>query len=126
MKTDFKVGQKVWDAVEYPNQFGIVISTNSEYSDGYPIEVLFANIREYYDSNGSVAEGKIPTLKPYPYTVEFKEKKVELVVGRYYYFWDDSKAVAIYDRFKQMQGNTYLPDYATFGFDNISETPPFK
>ena len=124
MKTEFKVGQKVWDAVNFPNEEGVV--DNIDKSQNYPVEVnIGANIK-VYTSDGRLYTHSIPTLKPYPYTVEFKEKKFDPVVGQYYYFWDNGKDGAVYHRFKQMQGAMFLPDDVSFGFDNISETPPFK
>ena len=126
MKTEFKVGQKVWDEIHFPGEEGVIQSIEGNEEIGIELYVSFPSEDVEYSVNGAYIIDQTPTLKPYPYTLEFKEKKFEPVVGRYYYFWDDSKAVAIYDRFKQMQGNTYLPEYATFGFENISETPPFK
>jgi hypothetical protein len=68
----------------------------------------------------------IQTIKPYPYTVEFKEKKFEPVEGNYYYFWDNNTETAIYSKYL---GKCLSDRYHTDGFgvfDNVSETPPFK
>jgi len=122
MKTEFKVGQKVWDAVNFPNEDGTV----NNFVENTFIAVHFQSGRKHYYLDGRMEYHSIQTLKPYQYTVEFKEKKLEPVVGQYYYFWDNGKDGAVYHRFKQMQGSSFLPDDVSFGFDNISETPPFK
>jgi hypothetical protein len=121
MKTEFKVGQKVWDAVNFPNEEGVV-----DEIDESIVFVYIKNGRYGYDYDGLFISGQIPSLKPYPYTVEFKEKKSEPVVGQYYYFWDNGDESAIWAKFSGIIKGEFTPLGYGSAFHNISETPPFK
>jgi len=65
MKTIFKVGQKVYDQVHYPDYEGKVFKV---YDDS--ILVLFDGVENYYSLDGRSGDS-LPTLSTKPYRVEF-------------------------------------------------------
>lgn len=65
MKTVFKVGQKVYDQVHYPDYEGKVIKV---YEDS--ILVIFEGVENYYSLDGRSGDS-LPTLSTKPYKVEF-------------------------------------------------------
>jgi hypothetical protein len=112
METKFTVGQRVWDAVIFPNEEGMIIKIQN---DGlYSIVVKFNERIECYTKDGSINVTSLPTLNPRPYTIEFKEIKIQPIEGKYYFFWNNGTESAIYQKY--VLGIIY---------DNISETPPF-
>jgi hypothetical protein len=125
MKTEFKTGQKVWDEVNFPNKEGLV-----EKLDESLIYVRFNGHIYCYGLNGVYANNALPTLKSYPYTVEFKEKKFEPVVGQYYYFWDNGDLEREYVTYGKLTGifikNEYPYCTDSDNFENISENNPLK
>jgi hypothetical protein len=73
--TKFKVGDVVYDSVNYPNQKGIVNEISLFYGELYPIHVNFNNnSHNWYTINGCLSHNgtSISTLSFTPYEVEFK------------------------------------------------------
>lgn len=66
METIFKVGQKVYDQVHYPDYEGKVIKI---YEDS--ILVIFEGVENYYSLDGRSGDS-LPTLSTKPYKVEFQ------------------------------------------------------
>jgi hypothetical protein len=73
MQTKFKVGDEVWDSVNYPNKKGIICIIDED--EHYPIQVNFNNnLHDWYSINGNICNynNSISTLSLTPYEVEFK------------------------------------------------------
>ena len=68
----FKVGDEVYDEVNFPNQKGIV--QRGTLDSKYCVAVKFDNrlTYEFYTLDGRIEENRIPTLSHTPYTIEFK------------------------------------------------------
>jgi hypothetical protein len=69
MESKFKIGQKVWDAVNFPGEEGIVKVIHNNVN--FPIQVNVNGIRYLYNNEGKNNSTAIPTLKTEPYTVKF-------------------------------------------------------
>ena len=71
MKTVFKVGQKVYDEVNFPDKEGVVIDTNK--NNKLNLLVKFDNVNYLYTLKGIYLGCKgTPTLSTKPYKVEFQ------------------------------------------------------
>ena len=71
MKTVFKVGQKVYDEVNFPDKEGVVIDTNK--NNKLNLLVKFDNVNYLYTLKGIYLGCKgTPTLSTKPYKVEFE------------------------------------------------------
>ena len=77
MKTIFKVGMEVYDSVNYPNEKGEVIKTESDIVyTSRPIQVKFESNIENYTLDGRIGTfNQIPTLSTSPYTLQGFEQK---------------------------------------------------
>ena len=77
METVFKVGMKVYDSVNYPNEKGEVIKTKSDIVyTSRPIQVKFESNIENYTLDGRIGTfNQIPTLSTSPYTLQGFEQK---------------------------------------------------
>ena len=79
MKTIFKVGQKVYDQLNFPNKKGVIVEISNDENDPYPVEVSFENEvgRYYFTPEGHFNKKHIPTLstKPYEVVLEGFEQK---------------------------------------------------
>ena len=77
MKTIFKVGMVVYDSVNYPNEKGEVIKTESDIVyTSRPIQVKFESNIENYTLDGRIGTfNQIPTLSTSPYTLQGFEQK---------------------------------------------------
>lgn len=71
METVFKVGQKVYDEVNFPDKEGVVIDTNK--NNKLNLLVKFDNVNYLYTLKGIYLGCKgTPTLSTKPYKVEFQ------------------------------------------------------
>ena len=71
MKTVFKVGQKVYDEVNFPGKEGVIIDTNK--NNKLNLVVKFDNVNYLYTLKGIYLGCKgTPTLSTKPYKIEFK------------------------------------------------------
>lgn len=71
MKTVFKVGQKVYDEVNFPGKEGVIIDTNK--NNKLNLVVKFDIVNYLYTLNGIYLGCKgTPTLSTKPYKIEFK------------------------------------------------------
>ena len=80
MKTNFKVGDKVYDSVRFPGTTGIVTYIDDNTA---PVSVSVAGkdtIQKYY-SDGRYFEDIEPTLSKVPYTFQLPEQPVEFEKG---------------------------------------------
>ena len=77
METIFKVGMEVYDSVNYPNEKGEVIKTESDIVyTSRPIQVKFESNIENYTLDGRIGTfNQIPTLSTSPYTLQGFEQK---------------------------------------------------
>ena len=77
METIFKVGMEVYDSVNYPNEKGEVIKTESDIVyTSRPIQVKFESNIENYTLDGRIGTfNQIPTLSTTPYTLQGFEQK---------------------------------------------------
>ena len=74
MKTVFKVGQEVFDQLNFPNKKGVIVEISNDENDPYPVEVSFENEagRNYYTPEGRFSKKHIPTLSTKPYEIELQ------------------------------------------------------
>lgn len=74
MKTVFKVGQEVFDQLNFPNKKGVIVEISNDENDPYPIEVSFENKagRYHYTPEGRFRKEHIPTLSTNPYKIELQ------------------------------------------------------
>ena len=79
METIFKVNQKVYDQINYPDKEGRIIEINKEIDDRIFMEVQFMSKEkpnkrnvEYYSLSGVKYFSNFPSLSTKPYTVELK------------------------------------------------------
>lgn len=74
MKTVFKVGQEVFDQLNFPNKKGVIVEISNDENDPYPVEVSFENEagRNYYTPEGCFSKKHIPTLSTKPYEIELQ------------------------------------------------------
>lgn len=93
MKTIFKVKQKVYDQLNFPDIEGKVSEVDSKDYKGFPIKVWFSNTSAYYTNDGREEFNAIPTLSTKPYEVEFKGFEQRESVPDFY---------DIYDRFSEV------------------------
>ena len=71
MKTVFKVGQKVYDEVNFPGKEGVIIETNK--NNKLNLVVKFDSVNYLYTLKGIYLGCKgTPTLSTKPYKIEFK------------------------------------------------------
>lgn len=68
----FKIGDVVYDEVNFPNQKGIVKEVSTIIDDEEPIIVEFNDFWEYYTTDGKLNKKLYVTLSHTPYTIEFK------------------------------------------------------
>lgn len=80
MKTVFKVGDKVYDQVNFPDKEGEVTEIQRDVDGYWYIRVEFSGDEYYYNLDGSYVLNSKPTLSTKPYEVEFKgfEQKVSV------------------------------------------------
>ena len=99
MKTNFKVGDKVYDSVRFPGTTGIVTYIDDNTA---PVSVSVAGkdtIQKYY-SDGRYFEDIEPTLSKVPYTFQLPEQPVEFEEGDPVLVRDSSSDVWIGSRYK--------------------------
>lgn len=72
MKTIFKVGQKVYDQVNFPNSEGVVTEIQRDVDGYWYVRVVFRGDDYFYHMDGSYGLCSIPTLSIKPYEVELK------------------------------------------------------
>lgn len=78
MKTNFKVGDKVWDGVHYHGQEGKVIEANNTY---LTIKFKQTALVQYFTDGRIAMSGTLPTLSKAPYTFEIPEQPAEFKEG---------------------------------------------
>lgn len=72
MKTIFKVGQKVYDQVNFPNSEGTVTEIQRDVDGYWYVRVVFRGDDYFYHMDGTYGLCSIPTLSIKPYEVELK------------------------------------------------------
>jgi len=72
MKTVFKVGDKVYDQVNFPDKEGEVTEIQRDVDGCWYIRVEFSGDEYYYNLDGSYILNSKPTLSTKPYEVEFR------------------------------------------------------
>lgn len=72
MKTIFKVGQKVYDQVNFPNSEGTVTEIQRDVDGYWYVRVVFRGDDYFYHMDGTFGLCSIPTLSIKPYEVELK------------------------------------------------------
>lgn len=72
MKTIFKVGQKVYDQVNFPNSEGTVTEIERDVDGYWYVRVVFRGDDYFYHMDGSYGLCSIPTLSIKPYEVDLK------------------------------------------------------
>lgn len=72
MKTIFKVDQKVYDQVNFPNSEGTVTEIQRDVDGYWYVRVVFRGDDYFYHMDGSFGLCSIPTLSIKPYEVELK------------------------------------------------------
>lgn len=75
MKTNFKVGDKVWDGYRFPEIEGVVSSINKDAF--YQLDISFAGNFARYTMDGRYVMDNPPTLSKVPYIFELPEQPVE-------------------------------------------------
>lgn len=80
MKTVFKVGDKVYDQINFPNKEGEVTEIERDVDGYWYVRVDFSGDEYYYNTDGSYTLNSTPTLSTKPYEVEFRgfEQKVSV------------------------------------------------
>lgn len=79
MKTNFKVGDKVWDDVICHKQEGIIEIIDITLH--YPILVRFEDNTKRYTIDGRLLYDRLPTLSKVPYNFELPKQPVEFQEG---------------------------------------------
>nr|DAE86584.1 MAG TPA: hypothetical protein [Caudoviricetes sp.] len=72
MKTIFKVGQEVYDQVNFPDSKGKIVEIERDVDGYWYIKVVFKGDDYFYHIDGSFGLCSIPTLSIKPYEVELK------------------------------------------------------
>ena len=72
MKTIFKVDQKVYDQVNFPNSEGTVTEIERDVDGYWYVRVVFRGDDYFYHMDGSYGLCSIPTLSIKPYEVDLK------------------------------------------------------
>lgn len=72
MKTIFKVDQKVYDQVNFPNSEGTVTEIQRDVDGYWYVRVVFRGDDYFYHMDGTYGLCSIPTLSIKPYEVELK------------------------------------------------------
>ena len=72
MKTIFKVGQEVYDQVNFPDSKGKVTEIERDVDGYWYVRVVFKGDDYFYHIDGSFGLCSIPTLSIKPYEVELK------------------------------------------------------
>ena len=72
MKTIFKVNQKVYDQVNFPNSEGTVTEIQRDVDGYWYVRVVFRGDDYFYHMDGTCGLCSIPTLSIKPYEVELK------------------------------------------------------
>lgn len=72
MKTIFKVDQKVYDQVNFPNSEGTVTEIERDVDGYWYVRVVFRGDDYFYHMDGTFGLCSIPTLSIKPYEVELK------------------------------------------------------
>lgn len=72
MKTVFKVGQEVYDQVNFPDSKGKVTEIERDVDGYWYVKVVFRGDEYFYNIDGSFGLCSIPTLSIKPYEVELK------------------------------------------------------
>ena len=72
MKTVFKVGQEVYDQVNFPDSKGKVTEIERDVDGYWYVRVVFKGDDYFYHMDGSFGLCSIPTLSIKPYEVELK------------------------------------------------------
>lgn len=72
MKTVFKVGQEVYDQVNFPDSKGKVTEIERDVDGYWYVRVVFKGDDYFYHIDGSFGLCSIPTLSIKPYEVELK------------------------------------------------------
>lgn len=72
MKTIFKLGQKVYDQVNFPNSEGTVTEIQRDVDGYWYVRVVFRGDDYFYHMDGTYGLCSIPTLSIKPYEVELK------------------------------------------------------
>ena len=89
METVFKVGQKVYDEVNFPDKEGVVIDTNK--NNKLNLLVKFDNVNYLYTLKGIYLGCKgTPTLSTKPYKVEFQGFEQKAPVPTFEEAWNNS------------------------------------
>ena len=70
MKTIFKVDQKVYDQVNFPNSEGVVTEIQRDVDGYWYVRVVFRGDDYFYHMDGSYGLCSIPTLSIKPYEIE--------------------------------------------------------
>ena len=111
MKTNFKVGDPVWDAIIATNKEGVVIPVTS---GSQQVRVRFGEVDEMtYTSDGRWRHDFLPTLSKVPYTFKLPEQPVEFKEGDPVLVRDDDEHVWIGSRYKRKGSSDDYP-YETF------------
>ena len=114
METIFKVGDIVYDSVNYPNQKGKIKSIDKDST--YGVVVMFENeeIEDRYLNNGASSENRIPTLSFTPYELKgfsqdkpWTPKEGEWIAVKDYNSENDKWKI---QKFKHMNRNNYVCD----------------
>lgn len=92
MKTVFKVGQKVYDEVNFPDKEGVVIDTNK--NNKLNLLVKFDNVNYLYTLKGIYLGCKgTPTLSTKPYKVEFEGFEQKEPVPTFEEAWEEAESI---------------------------------
>lgn len=97
MKTVFKVGQEVFDQLNFPNKKGVIVEISNDENDPYPVEVSFENEagRNYYTPEGCFSKKHIPTLSTKPYEIELQGFEQKAPVPTFEEAW--KKTMRLYE-----------------------------
>lgn len=83
METVFKVGDKVYDQINFPNKEGEVTEIERDVDGYWYVRVDFSGDEYYYNTDGSYTLNSTPTLSTKPYEVEFKGFEQKMSVPTY-------------------------------------------
>lgn len=118
MKTNFKVGDKVWDGYRFPEIEGVVSSINKDAL--YQLDISFAGNFASYTMDGRYVMDNPPTLSKVPYTFQLPEQPHEFEEGDPVLVRDDSTDVWIGSRYKCESHEADHPHEVLIGTTTVS------
>lgn len=117
MKTNFKVGNKVWDAIHYQGQDGKVVEANNTY---LTIKFKQAALVQYFTDGRIAMSGTLPTLSKVPYTFELPEQPVEFEEGDPVLVRDKDEHIWTGSRYKCKGLDDHYPYETLIGSTSVS------